>query len=121
MVTGADVTLSARAVAGDLLALLGGMLAAAYVTAGRGGPGPGQHHDVHDRVLLGLRAAAGARSALAAGQPLAGYDASTWVKLVALTVGAQLLGHSLVNVVLRTHQPDRGQPGHPVRGARARR
>jgi drug/metabolite transporter (DMT)-like permease len=29
----------------------------------------------------------------------------TWLQLVALTVGAQLLGHSLVNVVLRTTSP----------------
>ena len=76
-----------------------------YVTAGRGGPGPDQHHLVHDRLLLGLRAAAGAGLPGLAGQPLAGYPASTWVKLAALTVGAQLLGHSLINVVLRSTSP----------------
>jgi drug/metabolite transporter (DMT)-like permease len=34
--------------------------------------------------------------------PLAGYPAVAWVKLVAIAVVAQLLGHSLLNVVLRT-------------------
>jgi drug/metabolite transporter (DMT)-like permease len=38
-------------------------------------------------------------------QRLSGYDSSDWVKLVALTAGAQLLGHSLFNVVLRTTSP----------------
>jgi drug/metabolite transporter (DMT)-like permease len=34
-----------------------------------------------------------------------GYTAETWLQLVALTVGAQLLGHSLFNKVLRTTSP----------------
>lgn len=42
---------------------------------------------------------------LVSGQRLGGFDAGTWWKLVALTAGAQLLGHSLVNVVLRTTSP----------------
>ena len=37
--------------------------------------------------------------------PLAGYEADDWLKLVALTVGAQLLGHSLFNRVLKTVGP----------------
>jgi drug/metabolite transporter (DMT)-like permease len=39
---------------------------------------------------------------LLGGQQLAGWGSGTWLKLVALTVGAQLLGHSLVNVALRS-------------------
>jgi drug/metabolite transporter (DMT)-like permease len=31
---------------------------------------------------------------------LGGYDAETWAKLLALTAGAQLLGHSLFNRVV---------------------
>jgi drug/metabolite transporter (DMT)-like permease len=42
---------------------------------------------------------------LAGRQPLSGYDAETWLKLLAITAGAQLLGHSLFNVVLRTTSP----------------
>ena len=42
---------------------------------------------------------------LVAGAPLGGYRAGAWLKLAALTAGAQLLGHSLVNVVLRTTSP----------------
>jgi drug/metabolite transporter (DMT)-like permease len=42
---------------------------------------------------------------LVARQRLTGYDAGTWAKLIALTAGAQLLGHSLFNLVLRTTSP----------------
>ena len=38
-------------------------------------------------------------------QSLVGYEADDWLKLVALTVGAQLLGHSVFNRVLRTVNP----------------
>jgi drug/metabolite transporter (DMT)-like permease len=38
-------------------------------------------------------------------QSLAGYSANAWLKLVALTLGAQFLGHSLFNRVLRTTSP----------------
>jgi drug/metabolite transporter (DMT)-like permease len=40
-----------------------------------------------------------------AGPRRAGSPAGTWVKLAALTVGAQFLGHSLINVVLRSTSP----------------
>jgi drug/metabolite transporter (DMT)-like permease len=38
-------------------------------------------------------------------QSLTGYDGATWLKLLAITAGAQLLGHSVFNVVLRTTSP----------------
>jgi drug/metabolite transporter (DMT)-like permease len=38
-------------------------------------------------------------------QSLTGYDSATWLKLLAITAGAQLIGHSLFNVVLRTTSP----------------
>jgi drug/metabolite transporter (DMT)-like permease len=104
MVTGADVTLSARAVAGDLLALLGGILAAAYVTAGAAVRAR-ISTTAYTTVCYSACALLLVLVCLLAGQPLAGYTADTWVKLAALTVGAQLLGHSLVNVVLRSTSP----------------
>jgi len=104
MVTGADVTLSARAVAGDLLALLGGILAAAYVTAGAA-VRVRISTTSYTTVCYSACALLLALACLAAGQPLAGYPAGTWLKLVALTVGAQLLGHSLINLALRSTSP----------------
>ena len=34
--------------------------------------------------------------------PLVGFSADDWIKIVALTAGAQLLGHTLINLVLRS-------------------
>jgi drug/metabolite transporter (DMT)-like permease len=42
---------------------------------------------------------------VAAGQSLAGYAADDWVRIAALTVFGQLVGHSLFNLVLRSISP----------------
>jgi drug/metabolite transporter (DMT)-like permease len=39
------------------------------------------------------------------GQPLAGYAAADWVRIAAITVFGQLIGHSLFNLVLRSISP----------------
>lgn len=104
MLTGVDLSISGRAVFGDLLALLGGMLAAAYVTVGA---------EVRRTVstgsyALGCYAVAGTlllAVSIIAGQPLTGYDADTWLAIGGLVLGAQLLGHTLVNRVLATISP----------------
>jgi drug/metabolite transporter (DMT)-like permease len=99
--TGVDLALSARALVGDLLALAGGILAAAYVTVGS---------EVRQTVSTTLytticyttAAVALGLACLGGGLALSGYDGRTWICLLALTVGPQLLGHSVVNRVLRT-------------------
>jgi drug/metabolite transporter (DMT)-like permease len=104
VLTGVDLSISGRALFGDLLALVGGMLAAAYVTVGA---------DVRRNVstvsyaLACYATAAGLLLALclATGQVLAGYDRDTWLAIGGLVVGAQLLGHTLVNLVLRSISP----------------
>ena len=101
LLTGVDISLSGRALAGDALATVGGAHAAAYVTAGAA---------VRVRVSTtsyttlcygscGLLLLA---VCLVSRQRLGGYDGETWLKLAALTAGAQLLGHSLFNVLLRS-------------------
>jgi drug/metabolite transporter (DMT)-like permease len=115
LVTGADVSLSARALLGDLLALVGGALAAAYVTVGGAlrappradGEQPGQEMSTtaYTTICYSTCALLLLVGCLATGQQLAGYSGVTWLQLAALTAGAQLLGHSLVNVVLRTTSP----------------
>ena len=42
---------------------------------------------------------------LVGGVQLGGYSSTTWLQLLALTLGAQLLGHSIFNLVLRTTSP----------------
>lgn len=104
LLTGIDVQISARALLGDLLALAGGALAAAYVTVGaevRATVSTTTYTTVcyatASLVLLAV--------CVVTGQQLAGYPPGTWWALVGLTVGAQLLGHSVFNRVLRTTSP----------------
>ena len=104
MITGADLSLSARAVIGDLLAVLGGILAAGYVTAGAA-VRVKVSTTAYTTVCYSTCAVLLVIVCLVFRQPLTGYSGTTWIKLAALTAGAQLLGHSLVNVVLRTTSP----------------
>lgn len=104
LVTGVDVSLSARAVVGDLLAVVGGGFAAAYMATG----------SVARRVLSTTAYTTVCYSTcallllvvcLGAGLPLGGYAGRDWLLLVGLTLGPQLLGHSVFNRVLRTTSP----------------
>jgi drug/metabolite transporter (DMT)-like permease len=108
VLSGVDLSVEPRALLGDLLALVGGVLAAAYVTVGA---------DVRRTVSTSVYALA-CYAVAAAGllvvclvgrQPLAGgsagYDGATWLALVAMVAGPQLLGHTVVNRVLGTTSP----------------
>ncbi len=104
MLAGVDVQLSGRALAGDLLALAGGALAAAYVTVGSRVRETATA-TAYTSICYTCCAALLLACCLIGRQSLAGYDGGTWARILALTVGAQLLGHSLINVVLRTTSP----------------
>ncbi|HTL23022.1 MAG TPA: DMT family transporter [Mycobacteriales bacterium] len=104
LLTGADLTVSGDALLGDGLALLGGVFAAGYMTAGsevRRSVTTTTYttlcYSTTAVLLLGV--------CLIGRQSLAGYDGRDWARLVALTAGAQLLGHSLFNVVLKRVSP----------------
>jgi drug/metabolite transporter (DMT)-like permease len=95
--TGADL---GTGLTGDLLALAGGLLGAVYTSLGERARAristtsyTAVCYSVCALVLLAV--------CLAAGVPLGGYPASAWAALVGLTVGAQLLGHSMFNFALR--------------------
>jgi drug/metabolite transporter (DMT)-like permease len=100
LATGADLTVSVQAVFGDLLAVAGGIAGAVYVTLGE---------QVRQRVTTttytavcyGTCALALLTICLAAGMPLGGYPAASWLVIGALVVGPQFLGHSLFNYSLR--------------------
>jgi drug/metabolite transporter (DMT)-like permease len=104
MLTGVDLSVSGRAVAGDLLAVAGGALAAGYVTVGAQ---VRRHVSTtgYTVVCYGTATVLLFLLCVAGGQRLGGYDGGTWLKLVAITAGPQLLGHSLFNRVLRTTSP----------------
>jgi drug/metabolite transporter (DMT)-like permease len=104
MLTGVDLTVSARALAGDALALAGGLSAAFYILIGnevrRNTSTTGYTFVCYTTTAVLLLPAC-----LLTGTDLAGYSAETWLKLLLLTLTAQLLGHSLLNRVVRTLGP----------------
>ncbi|HET7309688.1 MAG TPA: DMT family transporter [Mycobacteriales bacterium] len=104
LVTGVDVTVSTRALTGDLLAIVGGFFAAAYMVAG-GEVRRSVSTTTYTTVCYLTTAIVLLVACVVGRQELAGYSANAWVKLAALTIGAQFLGHSLFNRVLRTTSP----------------
>jgi drug/metabolite transporter (DMT)-like permease len=104
VLTGIDLTLSTRAVLGDLLALAGAVFAAAYVTVGSR-VRQTVTTTTYTFVCYGVCAALLLTACAAGRVHLVGFAPVTWVQLLALTAGAQLLGHSLINVVLQTTSP----------------
>jgi drug/metabolite transporter (DMT)-like permease len=100
LATGADLTVSTRAVLGDLLALTGGIAGAVYVTLGER-VRQRVSTTTYTAVCYGTCAAALLVVNVAAGIPLSGYPAAAWLAIAALTIGPQFLGHSLFNFTLR--------------------
>ena len=101
VLSGVDLSISPRALFGDLLAMVGGALAAAYVSVGsevRRSVGTA----VYTTGSYGVASALLLLACVVSGRPLAGFDTATWLAIAALVVGPQLLGHTLVNTVLRS-------------------
>lgn len=99
LATGADFAVSTGAVAGDLLALLGGLAAAVYTAFGeraRVSTSTTSYTTICYTVCALLLGAV----CLLFGVPLLGFGVTTWLAIAGLTVGAQLLGHSLFNYAL---------------------
>jgi drug/metabolite transporter (DMT)-like permease len=104
MLSGVDLSIAPRALFGDVLALAGGILVAAYVSVGadvRRTVSTTLYttlcYSVASLALLGL--------CVVSTQDLAGYDGDTWLAIAAMVIGPQLLGHTVVNRVLRTTSP----------------
>ncbi|WP_448613935.1 DMT family transporter [Modestobacter sp. URMC 112] len=104
MIAGVDVTVSWRALAGDALALLGAVCAGGYMLAGARARQrlPTSTYAV---VCYSTCAAAVAVAAWWVDVPLTGFSARDWWLIAAITVCAQLLGHTLLNLVLSTVGP----------------
>ena len=104
LVTGVDLTLSTRALSGDLLALLGGLFGGGYIVVG-GVVRRTLSTAAYTTVCYSTCAALLLAVCVMSGQALGGYAADDWARIVALTVLAQLLGHSIINLVLRSISP----------------
>ncbi|MEO6606450.1 MAG: DMT family transporter, partial [Aeromicrobium sp.] len=104
VITGVDFKLSARALSGDLLALLGGLSAAIYLMAGS---------RVRERVsttsytvvCYGICAILLAIGCLVAQVEMVDFSRNTWFAILGVTICAQLLGHSVLNHLLAVMSP----------------
>lgn len=99
--SGVDLHVSVRAFVGDLSALVAAVFAAVYMTLGS---------RVRQTVSLtpyatvcyGTASLTIAGMAALFGQHLLGFGGGAWLKILALTAGAQLLGHTMFNRALKT-------------------
>jgi drug/metabolite transporter (DMT)-like permease len=101
MLTGIDVSLNPTALIGDLLALLGAMFAAAYMTVGQR-VRKNIPTSVYTTLVYAAAAAVLLVFVLVSDSPLTGFAARDWILILGLTAIAQLLGHTLMNMALRS-------------------
>lgn len=104
IITGFDLSLSRDALLGDVLALAGGALAGIYQMAGaaaRRTLSTGTYttlcYGACAVILLGLCALAK--------QPIIGFSPAAWTGILAVTLMAQIMGHSVFNHLLAVMSP----------------
>jgi drug/metabolite transporter (DMT)-like permease len=100
LATVTDLHVSTHALLGDALALTGGFAAAVYTTIGER-VRVSVSTTAYTLVCYSVCAVALLGVSLVLGVHLRGYTGITWILIVAMTVGPQLLGHSLFNFSLR--------------------
>jgi drug/metabolite transporter (DMT)-like permease len=100
LATGADVAVSARAVAGDVLALVGGLAVAVYTALGERARAT-LSTTVYTTVCYGVCALTLGLACVVGRVPVVGFPRSAWLAIAGITIGAQLLGHSLFNYAVR--------------------
>jgi drug/metabolite transporter (DMT)-like permease len=98
--TGADVGVSRQAVLADVLAVFGAIFAAAYTALGERARTV-LRTTTYTWVCYGTCALVLLVVCLTARVDLVGYDPRTWAAILALVVGAQLLGHSMLSYALQ--------------------
>ncbi len=104
VVSGVDFTVSPEALLGDVLALVGGAAAAAYMILGSRAR-QATSTTTYTFVCYGTCALLLAAACVVAGQDLWGYPLPQWGLLVLVTLTAQLMGHSVFNHLLATTAP----------------
>ncbi|HEX5595007.1 MAG TPA: DMT family transporter [Micromonosporaceae bacterium] len=100
LATGADLGVSGQAVTGDLLAIIGGLAGAVYTAFGERARAT-MSTTTYTTICYSVCAALLLVVCLVGGLPLAGFDTATWLAILGLVAGAQLLGHSMFSYVLR--------------------
>ena len=104
LIAGVDFTVSPEAVTGDGLALLGAIAAGGYVLAGARAR-QRLATSAYTVICYSICALVLALAALVVDVPLAGFSARDWWLIAAITFVAQLLGHTLFNLVVSSVGP----------------
>lgn len=99
VVAGADLGASAVSLKGDLLAVIGALSASGYLLIGRR-LRQSLSLWTYAVVVYGSCAVVLAVSMLFIGTPFVGYSSSTWLVMIAIALGPQLLGHTTFNFLL---------------------
>lgn len=94
-----DLALSGRALVGDVMAFASALAVTGYILVGRL-----TRQDVaaptYSATVYAWSAGALLMVCLAAGAPLTGYDGATWLAILGIVIGPQLLGHTVFNTLL---------------------
>lgn len=104
VITGFDMGVSPEALLGDLLAVAGGVLAAVYTLAGSKAR-KSLSTSVYSSLCYCLCSVILLAMCFAFGQPLVNIPPEAWWGIVAVTVVAQLFGHTIFNHLLATISP----------------
>jgi len=104
VVSGVDFSVSTRALTGDALALLGGVFAAGYTVIGSQVRGR-VPTTTYTLVCYGTSALSLLVACLVGGVQIWGFDTRSWVLILAVTLAAQILGHTIFNHLLATLSP----------------
>ena len=101
VIAGAGASFGPDALFGNVLALGGAVAVAVYVLIGRSVRQSGVGVLPYAIAVYATAAATLLPVALFTGVPLSGYEAGTWGWIAALTLGPQLMGHTVFNWALK--------------------
>jgi drug/metabolite transporter (DMT)-like permease len=104
LITGIDIQISFHSFLGDLAALIGAALAAAYMLIGSKAQ-ESLSTSTYTTFCYGMCAATALPIALFAKLPVLHFPARQWVLVIALILGAQILGHTMFNFSLKRVSP----------------
>ena len=104
LITGIDIQISFHSFLGDLAALIGAALAAAYMLIGSKAQ-ESLSTSTYTTFCYGMCALIALPIALFAKLPVLHFPARHWVLVIALILGAQILGHTMFNLSLKRVSP----------------
>lgn len=104
VITGFDFSLSREALLGDVLALAGGALAGIYQMAGAVARRT-MSTGTYTTLCYGACAVILLAMCLFTRQPIVGFTPAAWAGIIAVTLMAQIMGHSVFNHLLAVMSP----------------